>query len=192
MVRTDKRLCISNILGSSLWEREPVLEENKSLEGGQPSAMELIDFAIETFGGTGLGIERSGDDAETGLFFCRTGELLGFDFDLGLGGSDFVIEQRRFGGLRANEAPFVGDEAIDEFVFGDGTRCESGEPTLAEEFILLGALVQQQDGGAFFFGAGVATVNEPSFAGALFSGGGDGPFGAGSVLTGLFGPRIPG
>ena len=63
MIQTDKRFVFSNILGSSLWEREAILEEDKSLEGGQTGAMELIDFAIEAFGGPGLGVERGGDDA---------------------------------------------------------------------------------------------------------------------------------
>ena len=122
MVRTDKRFVFRNILGSSLWERETILEEDKRLESGQTSAMELIDFAIEPFGGSGLCVERGGDDAESGLFFGRAGELLGFDFDLGPGGSDLVIDEGRFSGLSANQAPFVGDEAIDEFVFGDRPR----------------------------------------------------------------------
>ena len=141
MVRTDKRFVFSDILGSSLREREAILEEDKSLESGQASAMELIDFAIEPFGGSGLGVERGGDDAESGLFLRGTGELLGFDFDLGPGGSDLIIDESRFGGLGSDQSPFVGDEAIDEFVFGDRTRGESDEPTLAEEFVLLGALV---------------------------------------------------
>ena len=34
MVLADKRLGLSNILGSSFWEREPILQEDKSLEGG--------------------------------------------------------------------------------------------------------------------------------------------------------------
>ena len=103
--------------------------------------MELIDFAIEAFGGSGLGIERGGDDAEAGLFFGGAREFLRFDFDLGFGGSDFVIQQSCFSGLGSNKVPFVGDEAIDEFVFGDRAGGKSGEPALAEEFVLLGALV---------------------------------------------------
>jgi len=103
--------------------------------------MELIDFAIETFGGSGLGIERGGDDAEAGLFFRGPGEFLRFDFDLSFGGSNFIVEQGRFGGLRSNEAPFVGGEAIDEVVFGDGPGREASQPALAEEFVLFGALI---------------------------------------------------
>ena len=141
------------------------------MERGQSSAMELIDFAIESFGGCGLDIERGGDDAAPGLFFRRAGELLGFDFDLGPVGSNLVIEESRFGGLGSNQAPFVGHEAIDEFAFG--SRAGGGQtshPALTEEFVLLGAFVSEQDRGGFFFGAAVATVDEP----------------------GLFGPRITG
>jgi len=120
---------LGNILGFSLWEREAILEESKSLERGQSSAMELIDFAIESFGGCGLDIERGGDDAAPGLFFRRAGELLGFDFDLGPVGSNLVIEESRFGGLGSNQAPFVGHEAIDEFAFGSRAGGGPDEPS---------------------------------------------------------------
>ena len=103
--------------------------------------MELIDFAVEAFGGSGLGIERGGDDSQPGLFFCCSGKFFGFDFDLGFCDSDLVIQKSRFGGLGANESPFMGDEAIDEFLFGDRAGGKSGEPALAKEFVLLGALV---------------------------------------------------
>ena len=71
-VRTEKRFVLSDFLGSSFRERETVLQEDQGLQGGKPSAMELINFAIDRFGGTGFGIERGDDDAETGLFPGRS------------------------------------------------------------------------------------------------------------------------
>ena len=109
--------------------------------------------------------------------------------DFGSVAAHFVVDQAGFGGLEADDAPFVGDEAVEELGFGVGLGSEQGEPAATEEVELGGVFVFQEEGSAGGLRTGVATVLELGALRASATGVGDGAFGLGAVDAGLFGTR---
>jgi hypothetical protein len=190
MIRTEKRFGMNDFLGSSFRNRELIPQDGPGLQGGQPGAMHLADFAIERFGGAGLGIERGDGMAEPGLFSFGRRQMLDFGVDGRFVRADFVIEQGGIGGLGPDEPPFVGDEGIGVFLLGDSFGLEPGEPALAEQGELFGIFVAEEETRSFGFGAGVAAVLEAGLAGTGLASGGDRSLGLGAVDARLCGARI--
>ena len=130
----------------------------------------MVDFAIEGFGGSRVGIGPGDGQAETGLFPYAGRQVLDAGIDGGFALAHFFVEQGGFRGLGADEPPFVRDEAVEELLFGVALGIEQGEPALAEECELFGIFVAEEERNAFGLRAGIAAVLAGTLLGALATG----------------------